>query len=140
MLWVKAIHVFFVVSWFAAIFYLPRLFVYHAETHDEAGKERFKIMERKLFAMMKFTSIGAIGLGLWMAFDYAWAAYSSSGWFHAKMLLVVILLGYQYLCSRIVRDFREDRNTRSHVYYRWFNEFPVFILLGISILVVVRPF
>lgn len=140
MLWVKAIHVFFVVSWFAAIFYLPRLFVYHAQTEDEPGKERFKVMERKLFAMMNFGAVGSIIFGLWMVFDYAWTAYSSSGWFHAKLLLVAILIAYQFYCLKIIKDFRADKNTHSHVYFRWFNEFPVFILLGISILVIVRPF
>ena len=140
MLWVKAFHVIFMVTWFAGLFYLPRLFVYHAETNDLIGNERFKVMERKLFAIMTIGAVITAVLGLWMMFDYAWTAYSSSGWLHAKLLLVVLLIAYHIACWKIVKTFREDRNTRSHKYYRLFNEIPVLGLIGIIILVIVRPF
>jgi len=140
MLWIKALHVFFVISWFAPLFYLPRLFVYHADTKDEAGNERFKIMERKLYGMMKFTSIGALVFGLWMLYDYAWVAYSGSGWLHAKLFLVVLLFGFQFYCYKIVKQFRNNENTRNHVFYRWFNEIAALLAIAIVILVIVKPF
>ena len=140
MLWVKAFHVIFMVSWFAALFYLPRLFVYHAASEDEISNERFKIMERKLFyGIMTPAALITTILGLWMLYDYAWQAYSSMLWLHIKLLIVGLLFVYHWYCWKLVKLFKEDKNNHSHVYYRWFNEIPVFMLLGIVILVIVKP-
>lgn len=141
MLWVKAFHIISMVTWFAALFYLPRLFVYHAMADDNTSQERFKIMERKLYrGIMTPSMVITAGLGLWMLQNYAWAVYSTMGWLHAKLLLAVILIGYHFYCGKLLRDFRDDKNTRGHVFYRWFNEFPVMVLLAMVILVVVKPF
>ncbi len=140
MLWVKAFHVIFMVTWFAGLFYLPRLFVYHAEAKDDVSNERFKIMERKLF--YGITTPGGIitlVLGLWMLFDYAWVAYSTVYWLDIKLILVAVLIAYHVWCWKLVEDFKHDRNTRSHVWYRWFNEFPVLVLIAVIILVIVKP-
>lgn len=141
MLWVKAFHVVFMVTWFAGLFYLPRLFVYHAMAgDDDAGKARFKIMERKLyFGIMTPGAVLTVALGIWMLIDYGWAAYSHSGWLHAKLALVVLLIAYHVYCGRLLADFKHDRNRRSHVFYRWFNEIPVLILIAVVVLVIVRP-
>jgi putative membrane protein len=129
------------VTWFAGLFYLPRLFVYHAMSEDETSNKRFKIMERKLFwGIMTPGAVLTIGLGVWMLIDYAWQAYSASGWLHAKLFLVLLLVGYHVYCGKLVNDFKHDRNRRGHVFYRWFNEVPVLALFAIVILVVVRPF
>ncbi|MDH3355093.1 MAG: protoporphyrinogen oxidase HemJ [Chromatiales bacterium] len=141
MLWVKAFHIISVVTWFAALFYLPRLFVYHAMTEDHAGIDRFKTMERKLYrGIMNPSMVVATGLGLWLLYDYGWAAYASMGWLHVKITLVVILIAYHLYCGRLMRSFAEDKNKYGHIFYRWFNEFPVFILIAIVILAVVKPF
>ncbi|WP_165857476.1 protoporphyrinogen oxidase HemJ [Marinobacter sp. JSM 1782161] len=140
MLWVKAFHIIAVVCWFAAIFYLPRLFVYHANCEDQTGRERFKIMERKLYRGIGTPSmIATIVLGLWLV-SYSPSAYFSQGWLHAKLALVAVLVAYHLYCGHLVRVFRDDANQRSHVFYRWFNEFPVLILVAVVILVTVRPF
>ena len=140
MIWVKAFHVIAMVTWFAGLFYLPRLFVYHAMTEDDPGKARFKIMERKLFyGIMTPGAILTVVLGIWMLIDYAWQAYGHSGWLHAKLALVGLLIVYHIFCGKFLTDFRRDRNRHSHVFYRWFNEIPVLLLIGIVILVVVRP-
>jgi protoporphyrinogen IX oxidase len=137
MLWVKALHIVFMVTWFAGLFYLPRLFVYHAMTEDLAGRERFKLMERKLYyGIMTPGAVLTVVFGAWL-----WLAYGTSGsWLHAKLVLVGVLIAYHIWCGRLLRAFKEDRNTRSHVWYRWFNEFPVIILLAVVILAVVKPF
>jgi len=137
MLWVKALHIAFMVTWFAGLFYLPRLFVYHADTQDEAGRARFKIMERKLyFGIMTPGALLTIAFGMWL-----WLGYGISGaWLHAKLLLVAVLIGYHLWCGKLVTDFKLDRNRHSHIWYRWFNEFPVLILIAVVILVVVKPF
>lgn len=140
MLWVKAFHIIFMVTWFAGLFYLPRLFVYHAMTEDTSGSERFKIMERKLYyGIMTPGAVLTASLGAWMLIDYDWKA-AHTGWLHAKLMLVAILIIYHVYCGKLLADFKYDRNRRSHVFYRWFNEFPVLILIGVVILVVVRPF
>ena len=137
MLWIKSLHIFFVVTWFAGLFYLPRLFVYHAMTEDPPGRERFKIMERKLFfGIMTPSAVLALGFGTWLWLGYGF----SGGWLHAKLVLVLVLIAYHVWCGKLRADFLNDRNTRSHVWYRWFNEFPVLILLFSIILVVVKPF
>tara|TARA_Y100000296_G_scaffold80861_1_gene106978 strand:- start:433 stop:861 length:429 start_codon:yes stop_codon:yes gene_type:complete len=139
-LWLKAFHIIAVVTWFAAIFYLPRLFVYHADANDEVSRERFKIMERKLYrGIMTPSMVIVIALGIWML-SMNTSFYFSQGWMHAKLTLVALLVAYHFYCGHLLKVFKEDRNTRSHVFYRWFNEVPVFILLGVVILVVVRPF
>lgn len=137
MLWVKAFHIIAVVTWFAALFYLPRLFVYHAMSEDAVGIARFKVMERKLYrGIMTPSAVIAVTLGLWL-----WLGFGFSGaWLHAKLALVTVLLGYHGYCGKLLRDFRDDRNRHGHVFYRWFNEFPVLILVAVVILVVVKPF
>lgn len=136
-LWVKSFHIIFVVTWFAGLFYLPRLFVYHAMTEDAAGIERFKTMERKLLVgIMTPSAVLAVATGAWL-----WLGYGvTGGWLHAKLALVAILLIYHGWCIKLVRDFKHDRNTRGHVWYRWFNEFPVLLLVAIVILVEGKPF
>jgi len=138
-LWVKAFHIIFMVSWFAGLFYLPRIFVYHAMTDDRGSHENFKVMERKLYKFVTPWMILTVALGLWLLWDYAWAAYASSWWLHAKLALCVLLLIYHFMCGHYVKVFAEDRNTRSHVYYRWFNEVPVIMLFAIVILVIIKP-
>ena len=138
-LWIKAFHIIAVVTWFAAIFYLPRLFVYHAMAEDETGRERFKVMERKLYrGIMNPSAVVAIGLGvvlLWLN-----PGWFTQGWMHAKLALVVLLVGYHLWCGHLLRRFRDDANRRSHVWYRVFNEAPVLLLVAIVILAVVKPF
>ena len=140
MLWIKALHVAFMVTWFAGLFYLPRLYVYHAMCEDEPGNARFKVMERKLFVLMTMGAVLTAIFGFWMLFSYAWMAYGSSGWLITKLILVTLLVIYHIYCWKLVVDFREDRNRRSHVYYRWFNEAPVLLLLGIVLLAIAKPF
>jgi len=141
-MWLKALHLIFMVTWFAGLFYLPRLFVYHAMSDDEISNQRFKVMERKLFyGIMTPGAILTIIFGFWMLSDYAWAAYANSGWWlHAKLALIAVLVIYHIYCGKLVRDFRDDRNKHGHVYYRWFNELPVLILVAIIILASVKPF
>ena len=143
MLWVKAFHIIFMVSWFAGIFYLPRLFVYHAMSEDTKTQAQFKIMERKLYYFITPFMLLTVGLGLWMLFDYAWMIYKNMGnigWLHTKLLLVAILVAYHFYCGKLVKDFAEDKNQRGHKFYRWFNEFPVLLLAGIVILTITKPF
>jgi len=131
MLWIKSFHIIFMVSWFAGLFYLPRLFVHHAMTTDPATRERLKIMERKLFFFTLPWAALTIILGLWLWFGYGY----SGGWLHIKVTLVGVLVAYQVLCWRYLLAFRDDRNTRSDRFYRWFNEFPLLILVAIIFLV-----
>ncbi len=137
MLWVKALHIVFVVSWFAGLFYLPRLFVYHADARDAVSNERFKLMERKLYrGIMMPAMILTVASGLWM-----WLAYGfSGGWIHAKVGLVALLVAYHFWLRKLLGDFARDANRHSHVYYRWVNEAPTVLLIAIVILVVVKPF
>jgi putative membrane protein len=129
------------VTWFAGLFYLPRLFVYHAMSDDAISNERFKVMERKLFyGIMTPGMIITFIFGIWMLIDYAWGMYSSMGWLHAKLALLAVLVIYHYYCYRYLVDFKTDNNQRSHVFYRWFNEVPVVFLIAIIILAVVKPF
>jgi len=137
MLWIKSLHIVFMVTWFAGLFYLPRLFVYHAMANDEAGRERFKVMERKLyFGIMTPGGVLTLLFGTWL-----WLGYGLGGrWLHLKLALVAVLIAYHLWCGKLLLDFRHDRNTHSHVWFRWFNEFPVIILLAVVILAVVKPF
>lgn len=136
MLWVKAFHIIFMVSWFAGLFYLPRLFVYHAMTEDEAGNERFKIMERKLYAFVTPFMWLTVGLGLWLMIDFQ--LYTQI-WMQIKLFLVSILVAYHFYCGHLVRVFAMDESRRNHVWFRWFNEFPVLLLFAIVILAIIRP-
>ena len=141
MLWVKALHIIFVVTWFSAMFYLPRLFVYHAMTEDQAGKDRFKIMERKLYrGIMTPSALLTLIFGIWLVSYYPLDQIASMVWLHAKLTLVLLLFAYHGICGSMVRKFAADKNERSHTYYRWFNELPVLALIAIVILVVVKPF
>jgi len=140
MLWLKAFHLIAVICWFAALFYLPRLFVYHAMSEDTLSRERFKVMERKLYRGIGTPSlIATVLLGLWLSAGN-WAYYQVSGWYWTKIVLVVILVAYHFVCGYFVRQFRDERCERGHVFFRWFNEFPVVLLIGIVILAVVKPF
>jgi len=136
MLWVKSLHIVFMVTWFAGLFYLPRVFVYHALAEDAVSQERFKVMERKLFwGIMTPGALLTVAFGLWL-----WLGYGISGaWLHAKLALVVVLVAYHAWCGKLMLDFRAGRNARSHVWFRWFNEFPVVVLVASVILVVVKP-
>jgi putative membrane protein len=137
MLWIKAFHIFFMVTWFAGLFYLPRLFVYHAMAEDDTGRQRFALMERKLYyGIMAPGAVLTVAFGLWLWLGYGFRG----GWLHAKLVLVAMLIGYHLWCGKLIRDFREGRNSRGHVWYRWFNEVPAVILLMAVILTVVKPF
>lgn len=140
MLWVKAWHIIFMVTWFAGLFYLPRLFVYHAACSDADDNTRFKVMERKLFAIMTIGAVATAFFGLWLLFIYSWESFTGTVWLPVKFLLVGLLIGYHLYCLKLVHDFRDDRNTRSHVFYRWFNEFPALILIAVVLLAVLKPF
>jgi putative membrane protein len=138
MLWVKALHIVFVITWFAGLFYLPRLFVYHAMADDRPSSERFKVMERKLYrGIMTPSAVLAVALGLWL-----WLGWfrGAGGWLHAKLGLVVLLIAYHLWCGALLRAFAADRNRKSHVWLRWFNEVPVVILFATVLLVVLKPF
>jgi protoporphyrinogen IX oxidase len=136
MLWIKALHIIFMVTWFAGLFYLPRLFVYHAMAGDTASRERFKVMERKLY-----WGIMAPGAVLTILFGMLLLEYvAMGGWLYAKLGIVAALVAYHLYCGKLIADFAHDRNTKSHVWYRWFNEVPVILLAAVVILVVVKPF
>jgi protoporphyrinogen IX oxidase len=137
MLWLKSFHIIFMVTWFAGLFYLPRLFVYHAMADDTASKERFKVMERKLFyGIMTPGGVLTVISGLWLWLGYGF----SGGWLHTKVTLVAVLVVYHAYCGKLMIAFRDDRNRYGHVFYRWLNEFPTILLLAIIVLVVVKPF
>jgi putative membrane protein len=137
LLWIKALHIVFMVTWFAGLFYLPRLFVYHAMADDRVSQERFKIMERKLYyGIMAPGAVLTLVFGTWLWLGYGF----SGGWLYAKLALVAVLIAYHLYCGKLLRDFKHDRNRHSHVWYRWFNEFPVIILITAVILVTVKPF
>ncbi len=139
MLWVKAFHIIAVICWFAMLFYLPRLFVYHAMAEDEESKTRFCTMERKLYRGIGTPSmIATLLLGAWAA-SYNWDYYAANLWFWIKMALVFILVGYHHMCGAFVKKFQQGSVTQGHVFFRWFNEFPVLLLIPIVVLVVVRP-
>ena len=141
MLWIKSLHIIFMVTWFAGLFYLPRLYVYHASANDAESIERFKIMERKLFyGIVTPGAIFTIGFGTVMLFDYAWESFGQSLWLQIKLALIIALVIYHIMCGKYVADFKKDKNKHSHVYYRWFNEVPVLILVAIILLASVKPF
>ena len=136
--WIKAWHVIFMVTWFAGLFYLPRLFVYHATTTDTAGIERYRVMETRLFAIMTIGAVLTAAFGAWLiALN---PALLDAGWLRAKLALVVLLIGYHAWVGRLVREFAAGRNAHSARWYRWFNEVPGLLLIGIVLLAVARPF
>ena len=138
MLWVKAFHIIFMVTWFAALFYLPRLYVYHADAGDSISTERFKIMERKLFwGIATPGAIITIVLGFWLASYFP--EIFSSAWFQAKLAIVTLLVIYHVWCGKLMMDFKNDQNRHSHKWYRVFNELPVFGLMAIILLVELQP-
>lgn len=139
MLWVKAFHIVAVICWFAALFYLPRLFVYHAMSEDKISRERFQEMERRAYRIIANPSmIATLIFGAW-AVSLNWDYYASSTWFWIKIALVVPLIGYHHVCARMIRLFKEDKVSLSHIFFRWFNEFPTLLLIPIVLLVVIRP-
>ena len=138
MLWIKSFHIIFMVAWFAGLFYLPRLFVYHAQTDDKISIERFKVMERKLYVgIMTPCMVLTLALGMWLWLGYGFRG----GWLHAKLALVLVLVAHHFYLGKLIRDFKHDRNRHGHVFYRWLNEIPALpVLIGIVILVIVKPF
>lgn len=142
MLWLKALHIISMVCWFAGLFYLPRLFVYHTQVEDAAGRERFAQMEKRLSRfIMTPASIATWVFGLWLLFGgLGWDYYKTQGWFHTKLTLVVLLTGYHHVCLAHIKRLANGTNVKSEKYFRIFNEIPVVFLIGIVILVVVRPF
>ena len=140
MLWIKALHIIFMVTWFAGLFYLPRLFVYHAASEDQISNDRFKVMERKLFfGIMTPGAVLTIIFGLWILIP-SWEAYMIGDWMSVKLGLVCALVFYHAWCGFLVSAFKSDRNQRSHVWFRWFNEIPVIMLIAIVMLVIIKPF
>lgn len=136
MLIIKSLHIIMVVSWFAGLFYLPRLFVNHAMADDRVTCERLELMERKLYRFMTPLGVLALVFGLWLWLGYGF----SGGWLHIKLTLVLFLVAYHLYCGKLLRDFVAGRNTRSHVWYRWFNEVPVLVLFAVVFLTVLKPF
>lgn len=140
MLWIKAFHIIAMVCWFAGLFYMPRLFVYHAMSEDETSRERFKVMERKLYrGIMTPSMIATVALGGWLA-ALNWEGYMMQYWLAAKIALVVILVMYHFMCGHYRKKFLHDEVALGHVFFRWFNEFPVLILVAVILLAVLRPF
>jgi putative membrane protein len=137
MLWLKAFHVVFVVTWFAGLFYLPRLFVYHAQATDAIGRERFVVMERRLYVIMSIGAVLAVAFGLAMLLGRS--GYLGLGWMHVKLLLVALLVGFHLWCKRLMRELASGERPRSQRWYRWFNEVPGLLLIAIVILAVVKP-
>lgn len=136
MLWIKALHIVFVTSWFAGLFYLPRIFVNLAMETETVATTRLLLMARKLYRFTMILSVPAVLLGLWLWLGYGF----KGGWLHAKLLLVLLAIGYNHACGSILKKFEKGVNKRSHVWFRYFNEVPAFLLLAIVILVVVKPF
>jgi protoporphyrinogen IX oxidase len=140
MLWVKSLHIVFIASWFAGLFYLPRLFVNLAMESDHAATARLLLMARKLYRFMGMLALPALAFGLWLWLGYGIGRGPGNGWLHAKLALVVLLIGYHHACGALLKKFEAGVNKRSHGWYRWFNEVPVILLLAVVILVVVKPF
>jgi putative membrane protein len=137
MLWIKAWHIIFMVTWFAGLFYLPRLFVYHADCEDRPGHERFVVMERKLFAIMTIGALLTALFGVWLVAAWHWPL--TELWLQIKLLLVAALIAYHLYCAKLVKQFKLQQNVHSGVFYRWFNEFPALILVVVVLLAVLRP-
>lgn len=137
-LWAKTLHIVFVASWFAGLFYLPRIFVNLAMETEAVVRARLLLMARKLYRFMTIIAVPALLLGLYLFLGLGIGR--GEGWMHAKLAIVVLVLGYHHGCGRLLRAFEQDRNTHSHRWYRFFNEIPVFALLGAVALVVIKPF
>jgi putative membrane protein len=142
MLWVKALHIVFVASWFAGLFYLPRIFVNLAmvEPASVAERDRLLLMARKLLRFSTMLAVPALGLGLWLWLGYGIGRGPGNGWLHAKLFIVLLTIGYHHGCAILLRKFETGSNRRSHRWFRWFNEAPVLFLLAAVVLVVVKPF
>ena len=144
MLWIKSLHIVFIVSWFAGLFYLPRIFVNLAQETATVSTERLLLMARKLYRFMTILAVPALVFGvivLWLQYGANNPnGFKMPGWMHAKLLLVVLALGYHHACGSMLKKFEKGFNRRSHVWFRWFNEVPVILLLAIVVLVVVKPF
>lgn len=140
MLWMKSFHIIFIASWFAGLFYLPRIFVNLAMENDTAARQRLLLMARKLYRFSGILMVPAVLLGLWLWLGYGIGKGPGNGWMHAKLTLVFVTIGYHHACGSLLKKFEQNRNVRSHVWYRWFNEAPVILLTAIVILVVVKPF
>lgn len=140
MLWLKAFHIILMVTWFAGLFYLPRLFVYHAQAVDRIGQDRFKTMERKLLIIMSIGAVGTVITGLWLLGGWWAAALSTAGWLHIKLTCVLALIAYHLWMWQTVRVFAADSNRRSDRFYRMINEIPALLLVAIVIMAVVKPF
>lgn len=136
-LWIKSFHLLFVASWFAGLFYLPRIFVNLAMENEPAAQARLILMAQKLYRFMTILAIPALILGFALL---SYIDLSGAGWFHAKMLVVVLILGYHHACGRLLKKFEQQANTKGHVFYRWFNEVPVLMMTAAIILVIVKPF
>ena len=142
MLWVKSFHIVFVASWFAGLFYLPRIFVNLAMVAPESAAERARLllMAHKLMRFTTILAVPAVGLGLWLWIGYGIGWGPGNAWMHAKITLVLLALGYHHACGLMLRKLVAGTSQRSHVWFRWFNEVPVLLLLAIVVLVVVKPF
>lgn len=142
MLWVKSLHIVFVTSWFAGLFYLPRIFVNLAQVSADSLSERDRLllMARKLLRFMNGLALLALVLGFWLWAGYGIGWGAAHGWMHAKLALVAVLVGYHHACARLLRRFEQGTNRHGHVWFRWFNELPVLLLVAIVCLVVVKPF
>jgi putative membrane protein len=142
MLWVKSLHIVFFVSWFAGLFYLPRIFVNLAMVAPQSLAERGRLllMARKLLRFSTLLAVPAVLFGLWLWLGYGIGRGPGNGWLHAKLALVLLVIGYHAMCARLLRRFETHRNSHGHVWFRWFNEIPVILLLGVVVLVVVKPF
>ena len=138
--WVKALHIVFIASWFAGLFYLPRIFVNLAMETNAAATTRLLLMARKLYRFMTMLAVPALGFGLWLWLGYGIGKGEGNGWLHAKLALVILLIGYHHACGSLLKKFEAGKNARSHTWYRFFNEVPVVIMLAVVILVVVKPF
>lgn len=141
MLWYKALHLIFMVTWFSGLFYLPRLFVYHVMSDDKISIDRFKVMEKKLFyGIATPGGLLTIIFGFCLLVSNGMTSYSGQLWLSLKMILIAVLVLYHIYCFSLLQDFKYDRNKHTHIWYRWFNEVPVLILVGIILLAVIKPF
>ena len=140
MLWIKAFHIVFVASWFAGLFYLPRIYVNMAQETDPAVLKTLAGMARRLYRFMTILAWPAVILGLWLYIEYGIGRGPGNGWMHAKLFFVLLTIGYHHGCGVLLRKFEQGANRRSHIFYRWFNEIPVLMLAAVTVLVVVKPF
>ncbi len=140
MLWIKAFHIVFIASWFAGLFYLPRIFVNMAQESDPTVLKTLAGMARRLYRFMTILAVPAVLLGLWLYIQYGIGRGPGNGWMHAKLFFVLLIIGYHHGCGVLLRKFEQGANRRSHVFYRWFNEIPVLMLVAVTVLVVVKPF